>query len=176
MNNMRKRKLTLVIAGVIVALAAVVIFAYTRPSPNPVAARADPALMVANAVGMLMRSETHALTGEQIASILPLLRVLRDTDPNDAEVSLALAREINSLLTPEQRAEVERMRAEARQRREGQGGQEQRRGGPGFTSPGDGAQARAPGVGPRASGGTQPRGEMRQRLLSRLIERLENRH
>lgn len=154
----------LVIAGVILVLAAAGILAYSRPTPNPVAARADPAVMVANAVGVLMRSETHALTGEQIASILPLLRVLRDTDPNDMEVSRALAREISSMLTPEQRAEVERMREEARQRREAQGGQEQRRAGPRFNPPGDGGQA-----------GARSRGEIRQRLLSRLLERLEDR-
>lgn len=158
MNNTPKSRRALVIAGVIIALAVIVIVAYSRPRPNPVTARADPAVMVANAVGILMRSETHALTGEQIASILPLLRVLRDTDPNDAEVSRALAREINSILTPEQRAEVERMRDEARQRREAQGG-----------------QAGVPGGGSRAPGGARPRGEIRQRLLSRLIERLEDR-
>ncbi|MGH2399215.1 MAG: hypothetical protein ACRDF6_05165, partial [bacterium] len=112
-----------------------------------------------------------------IASILPLLRVLRDTDPNDAEVSRALAREITGLFTAEQRAEVERMRSEGRERREGQGGApgQQRRGGPGVASSDEGPQARAPGGGPRGPGGMRPRGEMRQRLLSRLIERLEDR-
>lgn len=175
MNSTPKSRRALTIAGVIVALAAVVIVAYSRPRPNPVTALADPAVMVANAVGILMRSDSHALTGEQIAAILPLLRVLRDTDPNDTEVSRALAREISSNLTPVQRAEVERMRGEARQRREAQGGQAQRRGGPGVDSPEGGGQAGAPGGTPRVPGGARARGEIRQRLLSRLIARLEDR-
>lgn len=170
-----KRKRVLIISAVTVALAAAVIVAYSRPRPNPVAARADPAVMVANAVGVLMRSDTHALTGEQIASILPLLRVLRDTDPNDAEVSRALAREINSILTPGQRAEVERMREEARQRREESGSRRQRRAGPGFDPPGDGGPGVQPGGAGRGAEGTRSRGEMRQRLIGRLIERLEDR-
>jgi hypothetical protein len=175
MNSIMKRKRVLIISAVTVALAAAAIFVYSRPRPNPVTARADPAVMVANAVGVLMRSETHALTGEQIASILPLLRVLRDTDPNDAEVSRALAREINSILTPEQRAEVERMREEARQRREESGSQRQRRAGPGFNPPGDGGSGVQPGGVGRGPGGARSRGEIRQRLIGRLIERLEDR-
>lgn len=159
----------------VVGVAAIAVFGATRLRPNPVTARADPAMMIANAIGILMRSEAHALTDDQVTRVLPLLRVLRDIDPNDADVSRALAREIQSQLTAEQRAEVERVREEARQRREAQGDGQGERRGSGFGPPGEGGRIAAPGAGQPRAGAAAGRVQLRQRLLSRLIERLENR-
>src|SRR3972149_5356280 len=108
----------LIVVGFILVFAAGGILAYARFRPRPAPARADPAIAAAGAVGALLRSEIHRLSGEQIAAVLPFLRVLRDTDPNDAEASRALAEEITRVFTSEQRAELARLREEARARRE----------------------------------------------------------
>ena len=148
-------KRVLIVAGLILVVAAgVLTYAQFRPRPAP--ARGDPAVAVAVAVGALLRSEAHRLSGEQVAAVLPLLRVLRDTDPNDLEASRALAEEITRTFTAEQRAELARLREEARARR----GERQARSG--FAPGGAGAP---PGVRSRA--------ELRRRLLDRLIRRLE---
>ena len=164
-------KRALIIAGLILVLAAGGVLAYTRFKSPPAPARGDPAIAVGVALGALLRSETHRLTGEQIAAVLPLLRVLRDTDPNDVEASRALAEEITRVFTSEQRAELARLREQARARRRerqaqgggpGAGG---RRSGPGFAPGGPG--------GPEAAPGVRSRAELRRRLLDRLIRRLE---
>jgi len=161
-------KRTLLVAGAAVVLVAGALVAYGRFKPSSVAARADPAVAVAVALGALERSEGHALSADQVSAILPLLRVLRDTDPNDAEPSRALARAIMNLLTPEQRAEIERLREEARRRQQERG-------------PGPAAPGGAPGAGPglfasqRTAVSSDRRAELRRRVLSRLITRLEQR-
>ena len=156
-------KRVLIVAGLILVFAAgVLTYAQFRPRPAP--ARGDPAVAVAVAVGALLRSEAHRLSGEQVAAVLPLLRVLRDTDPNDLEASRALAEEITRTFTAEQRAELARLREEARTRREERQGQGGRPAAPG------------PGVGPGGAGappGVRSRAELRRRLLDRLIRRLE---
>jgi len=167
---------TLLAAGLVALLAVGGVIASGRLRPRPVAARGDPAVLAAIALGALERSETHALTAEQVSAVLPLLRVLRDTDPNDAEPSRALAQEIMSLLTPDQRAEVERLREEARRRQQERGGS----GGPagrglGPPTGGSGAQGSAAGPGRRGVAGSRSRAEIRQRVLTRLITRLEQR-
>lgn len=146
----------LIVVGLILVLAAGGVLAYARLRPRPVPARADPASAAAGAVGALLRSDTHRLSGEQIAAVLPLLRVLRDTDPNDAEASSALAEEITRVFTSEQRAELARLRDEARPRREERAAQG---GGPG---------------GPGGTPGMRSRAELRRRLLDRLIRRMED--
>lgn len=177
---------TLVIAGIVLLVAASAVVAYTRLRPQPAAARADPALTVALAIGTLERGGTYRLSDEQVAAVLPLLRVLRDTDPNDLEASRVLAREIMAQLTAAQRAELDRVREQAQRRRQEQGGQRPRRpgrpgaggvgpGGPGTLGPGGpGALGPGPGGAPGQAGG-RSRAEIRQRLLGRLIEVLENR-
>ncbi len=175
-------KRPLLIAIIIVALIGGV-FAYARLRPRAsTAQRADPALAIAVAIGALERSDEFQLTAEQTKAILPLLRVLRDTDPNEVEVSRALAEAIREELTPDQLAELDRVRQEAASRRaQAQGGQGQRRrapgqfgsGGPGF---GPGGLGVAPGAGSARTGANAAaRAQIRQRLLSRLIERLEQR-
>lgn len=157
-----------IIAGIIVVLAATAVFAYARLRPQPAAAqRADPALAVAVAIGALERSDQYQLTAGQAKVILPLLRVLRDTDPNDVEVSRALAAAIRRALTPDQLAELDRLRREASTRRaQAQSGQGQRQRVPGAFGP----------SGPGGNGGSAAaRAQIRQRVLTRLIERLENR-
>ena len=171
-------KRVLIVVGLILVLAAGGILAYARFKSPPAPARGDPAIAAAVAVGALLRSETHRLTGEQIAAVLPLLRVLRDTDPNDAEASRALAEEITRVFTPEQRAELARLREEARARREeraaqgGAPGAARRRSGPGFVPGGPGVSG-GPGGTPEAAPGVRSRAELRRRLLDRLIQRLE---
>lgn len=174
---MKPLKRPLVIAGILLLLAAGGVVAYTRLRPQPATARGDPALTVALAINTLERSGTYRLTDEQVAAVLPLLRVLRDADPNDVEASRALAQEIMRQLTPEQRAGLERIRETARQRRQEQGGQGPRaRGGPGaggFRPGGPGGPGGVgPGGGPGPVGG-RSRAEIRRRVLGRLIEVLE---
>ncbi len=161
----------IVIAIVGVAVIAAGVFAYLRFRPSSSAqAQPDPALQIAVALSALERSD-QPLAVEQIKAVLPLLKVLRDTDPNDVEVSRALADSIRKILTPEQLAAIERMRQEAQARRQqgGQGTQGPRRGtggpgGPGFGPGPGGAQERA-----------AFRAQARQFILTRLIRRLENR-
>lgn len=175
-----KRSLIVVLIIVLLAGGA---FAYTRLRPRAsTAQRADPALAIAVAIGALERSDEFQLTAKQTKVILPLLRVLRDTDPNEVEVSRALAEAIRRELTPDQLTELNRMRQEAGARRaQARGGQGQRQRVPGQVGPG------GPGFGPGAAGvvpeagsartgaNAAARAQIRQRLLSRLIERLEQR-
>lgn len=125
-------------AAILIAIAGISI--YGRMTPAPVAARGDPAVLVATALAALERSD-DPLTDEQRDAVLPLLRVLRDVDPAEVEPSRALAQAIMDALSSDQRAEIERLREEARAR-------------------------------PGAPGG-QARAAVRQRLLGRLVERLE---
>jgi len=174
---MKRNTLILVVAVVVVAAG---VFAYLKFRPRATAqAQQDPALAIALALTALERSESHQLTDQQVRTILPLLRVLRDTDPNEIEVSRALAASIRQALSPEQLAAIEEMRRVAQARRDqggAQGSQGPRRGpgAPGFGPGGPGA----PGIGP---GGATPearaafRRQARQALLARLIRRLERR-
>ena len=190
-------KRPLIIAGLILVVAAGGVLAYAQFRPRRSGpARGDPAIAAAVAVGALLRNETHPLSSEQIAAVLPLLRVLRDTDPNDVEASRALGDEIMRIFTPEQRAELARLREQAQQRRAerraaggGPGGGQQRPGGgfgpsgPGSLSgPGGPGALGGPGFGPGGPGiqagpggnpGMRSRAELRRRLLDRLIRRLE---
>jgi hypothetical protein len=153
-------KRSLIVAGLVLLVAAGGVLAYAEFRPRPVQpARGDPAIAAAVSVGALLRSETHRLSAEQIAAVLPLLRVLRDTDPNDVEASRALADEIMRTFTTEQRAELTRLREEAQARRAER--QAQGSGGPGFQG-GQGGTA-----------GMRFGAEVRRRLLDRLIRRLE---
>ena len=160
-----------IIAIVVVAVSAGGLLAYRQFGPRPAQAqRADPGVAVATAIRILERSEQHRLTEEQIRTVLPLLRVLRDTDLNDVEPSRALADEIRSTFTPAQLDEVARVREEAQRRR-----QSAEAGRPGSDRPGGGQGFGAPGGGPTGAGRGFSRAEFRKQILSRLIERLESR-
>ena len=158
-------KRALIIAGVIIVLVGGGVWAYTRWRSRPAAQRGDPALATALAIRALEQGGDRRLSKDQIGQILPLLKVLRDTDPNDAEVSRALAGQVQGILTSEQRDALQRIREEARTRRQQSGQAVGPRRGPG---PGGG-----PGVGP--PGGPGSRAELRQRMLGRLIDYLEAR-
>ncbi len=129
--------------------------------------RGDPALRVALAVMALERSGEQPLSPDQARQVLPLLKVLRDTSPDDRQVSQAIADQILAILTPDQRAALERLREQAQERaqRRGQG----RPPGPGVGGPGPGG----PG-----SGGASPdparRAEVRRRAVDRAIRVLES--
>lgn len=180
-----------IMAGLILVVAAGGVLAYAEFRPRrSEPARGDPAIAAAVAVGALLRSENNHLSSAQVAAVLPLLRVLRDTDPNDVEASRALADEIMRIFTPEQRAELTRLREQALARRAerraagGSPGGGQRRpgrgggpGGPGSLS-GPGGPGFGPGRpgfqgGPGGSAGMRSLAELRRRLLDRLIRRLE---
>lgn len=166
MSSRRPVPRVLIAFGVILVGTAGILW-YVRMRPEPAAAaRMDPAVTVATALAALERSENHRLSERQLAQILPLLRVLRDLDPSEVEPGRALARAILDVLSSEQRAEIQRFRDEARSRREAGG-----------TPP---RAQRLGAAGPQAGGAAPPgavrvRGAARQRLLGRLIERLETR-
>jgi len=122
--------------------------------------RGDPALRVALAIVALERSQEHRLTREQAGKILPLLKVLRDTRAEDREVAEAIADQVQGVLTPEQRAALQKLREEARER-------VRRPGGPGPGPPGRGQDG--PGSDPAR------RAEFRQRALDRAIRIVEAR-
>jgi len=162
-------KRTAIIAIVVVTLAIGGVLAYRQFRGRPVQAqRGDPAVAAATAVRVLERSE-HPLTAEQVKTVLPMMRVLRDTDPNDVEASRALAEQIRVVFTPEQHAELAQAREEAFQRRQSREGRR----------PGADRRGGAPGFGPPGRGQGGPggfnRAEFRQRMLSRLIQQLESR-
>src|SRR3990170_3802569 len=119
----------------------------------------DPALRAA-----LAGSGDQQLTGDQTRQILPLLKVLRDSSPEDRQVTQAIADQIFAIFTPAQRAALDRLREQARDRL-------QRR------RPGAGPPA--PGVGGPGPGGLNPdparRAEVRRRTLERAIRVLESR-
>jgi hypothetical protein len=178
-------KRALIAVGIVLLVAAGGVLAYVQLRPRPAPARGDPAIAVAVGVGALMRGEAHRLTPEQVTAILPLLRVLRDTDPNDTAASRALAEEITRVFTPEQRAELARLREEAQARRSSrvQGGGPatgRRRLGPGGSGlpAGPGGPGLGPGMpGAQAGPGTasgRSRAALRRRLLERVIRQLED--
>ena len=146
------------VAIALLSLAACSRGATTQPQPG------DPALRAALAVMALERSGDQQLTGDQTRQILPLLKVLRDSSPEDRQVTQAIADQIFAIFTPAQRAALDRLREQARDRL-------QRR------RPGAGPPA--PGVGGPGPGGLNPdparRAEVRRRTLERAIRLLESR-
>src|SRR3989304_2755061 len=80
------------------------------------AERGDPAVGAALAVMALERSGDQQLTGDQARQILPLLKVLRDTSPQDRQVTQAIADQIFAIFTPAPRAALDRLREQARDR------------------------------------------------------------
>src|SRR3989304_7663523 len=72
--------------------------------------RGDPAVGAALAVIALERSVDQQLTGDQARQILSLLKGLRDTSPEDRQVTQAIADQIFVIFTPAQRAALDRLR------------------------------------------------------------------
>lgn len=148
--------------AVLVLLAIVSLAACSGGAAQTPSDRGDPALRVAVAVLALQRSGDQELTADQIKQILPLLKVLRDTSPDDHPAVQAIADQIVTLFTPAQRAALDRLRAQGPP-------QVQQR------SPGNPAGPR-PGVGGAGSGSTPDptrRAEFRRRALDRAIRLLE---
>jgi len=168
---MRRR---LVVSGAVLAVLAVVLIGYLRIRPAPAGQQPDVAVSLAFSLRVLLTDDPNvALTNEQVKAILPLLRVLRDTDPADEAASRALAEEIRNRLTPEQRAAIARMREDAQaQRPLGQAPQF----GPGGPSgPGGPGVLGRPGAIAGAGGPGSTRADLRRQILTRLIERLQSR-
>lgn len=152
----------------LVLLALLVLAGCSRGGAAPTQTqRGDQAVRVALVVMALERSGEQPLTPDQARQILPLLKVLRDTSPDDRQVSQAIADQIFAILTPDQRAALERLREQAQERirQRGQGGPP----GPGVGGPGPG------GPGP---GGASPdparRAEFRRRTIDRALRVLES--
>ncbi|MDQ7842618.1 MAG: hypothetical protein QN141_00815 [Armatimonadota bacterium] len=166
---MRRRTLQVLLAGAVVAVLVVGGVVYGRLRSRPAAARGDPAVLAALAIMALERSGDRALSSAQVAVVLPLLRVLRDTDPEDVEASRALVRQILDALTPEQRREIRRLQQQRRRRQEGGAGQD-----PGVLR---GRRESGPvgSVAPGGPAGGLSRAEIRRRVLDRVIARLEQR-
>src|SRR3989304_713365 len=126
--------------------------------------RGDPAVGAALAGLALEGGGGEGFSADQARQILPLLKVLRDTSPEDRQITQAIADQIFAILTPAQRAALDRLREQARDRL-------QRR------RPGAGPPA--PGVGGPGPGGLNPdparRAEGRRRTLERAIRLLESR-
>ncbi len=124
--------------------------------------RGDPALRVAIAVLALQRSGDQQLTADQIKQILPFLKVLRDTSPDDRPAVQAIADQIVTLFTPVQRAALDRLRAQ---------------GPPQFQQRNPAGSVR-PGVGRAGPSGSTPdparRAEFRRRAIERAIRVLES--
>lgn len=152
-------KRAVIVAAIIVVLGAGGMLAYRQVKGRTVQAqRGDPAIAAATAIRVLERSD-HPLTIEQVKTVLPMMKVLRDTDPTDVEVSRALAEQVRVVLTPEQQAELEQAREEGFRRRESREGRR----------PGTDRQGGTRGFGPSRGQGA------RHRILSRLIQQLESR-
>ncbi len=156
------------IPGVILVVIVLGLAVYLRLRPAPAAQQGDPAIALAGALVALGRDPEVALTPDQVKTMLPFLRVLRDTDPNDAEVSKALAEQIRNLLTPQQQAAIARMREEVQA---GRAPGQFPRSGSGPRGPGG---LGAPGSSFGAGGPQGGRAEFRRQVLTRLIERLQS--
>ena len=160
-------KRPVIVVAIILVLAVGGVLAYRQFRGRPVQGqRGDPAIAAVSAIRVLERSE-HPLTSEQVKTVLPMMKVLRDTDPNDVEASRALAEQIRVVFTREQHAELEQAREEAFQRRQSREGR------------GQGTDRGPRGFGPPSRGQGGPggfnRAEFRERILSRLIQQLESR-
>ncbi|MBI3975158.1 MAG: hypothetical protein HY334_02095 [Armatimonadetes bacterium] len=123
---------------------------------------ADPGIRAALAVVALERDPDHAVTPEQAAKILPWLGVLRDMRPEDTEAGQAIADEILAVLTAEQRAALQRVREQARERVGPPGGE------------GAGPPRAGPGPGPGGNPSDPARrAQFRRRIFDRAIDLLE---
>jgi len=149
------------ILGVIFVVLAVGLATYWRLRPSPPPLQGDPALALAVALVGLDRTPEGGLSPDQVKHMLPLLRVLRDIDPNDVAASRAMTEEIRNLLTPEQRAAIARRREEVQAQRQ-----------PGQAPRGAAGGSRGP-LGPGVSGGD--RAALRRQIFTLLIERLQSR-
>jgi hypothetical protein len=120
-------------------------------APRP--AVRDPALALVLALGVLERDPRTQLSREQVATVLPLLKALKDIPPSDAAAVDAIVRTVSETLTPDQRAAIAaaRRRLEERQSR-------------GEAAAGGGRGAAAP---------TGPRQSLRAQAFERVIRVLE---
>ncbi len=147
-------KRTWVVPGIIVVALALAGAVYFWFLPTLAPQQSDLAIALAASLRALDRHPEFALTPEQVKRIVPLLQVLRDTDPGDVGVTRSLVEEIRNLLTPEQRAESARIQEEVlRLRRSARGRVGKLRG---SLRQGD-------------------RHELRQKVLTRLIQQLQTR-
>jgi hypothetical protein len=157
----------LVPAGVAaVAILAGAAWYYTQQRPQETAGRRDPAMATLVALRVLESSPQTRLTREQIATILPLLRALRDVPPDDVRAAASLARSIRAALTPEQ---VEALRAARRRFRE-------RADAPNAPRPPGRAPFGFPPGGPGPAGASEERrAQFRARAFDSMIRSLEQR-
>lgn len=116
---MSRRTVWIVVAVVGVAVVAGAGYWWTQRQAQAKRPRGDPAVATAQALVALQRApglDAVRLTTQQIDTIIPLLRVLRDSDPNDREAVAAVVRDIRAVLTAEQIRALEGLRDRALQR------------------------------------------------------------
>ncbi|MDQ7857662.1 MAG: hypothetical protein QN174_02000 [Armatimonadota bacterium] len=153
-------------AAVVVAAGAAWYYTQQRP-PAEAGGRRDPAMATLVALRVLESRPQTRLTREQIATILPLLRALRDVPAGDVRAAASLARSIRAALTPEQVEALREARRRFRERAEATDGV--RPPGPrpfGFSPLGPGGQAAA---------SEERRAQLRARLFDGMIRSLEQR-
>jgi hypothetical protein len=170
-------------AVAIAALAGAGYYAYTTYAGRPGAAQQaqrqrDAGLGVLLAIRTLERDSDTRLSREQIGRVLPFVKALKDVPTSDIEASLAIARAVRDIFTPQQQAALDAARREF-----------QRRGATGTLDAGpgdaagegagsrDGAGARGAGRAPGGAGGIteEQRAEFRTRTFERMIRYLERR-
>jgi hypothetical protein len=162
---MRKALVVAGAAAVIVAAGAAWYYAQQRPQAE-VGGRRDPAMATLVALRVLESNPQTRLTKEQAATILPLLRALRDVPPDDVRAAAALARSIRAALTPEQVEALRAARARFRARVDAPDG---------VRPPGPRPFGLPPG-GPGPAGASEDRrAQLRARLVDSMIRSLEQR-
>lgn len=140
----------------------------------------DPGFAVILAIRVLERSPETRLSREQIVTILPFVKALKDVPTTDAEAAAVIARAVRDTFTPEQKAALDEARRQFLERRRSQGAAV---GGPPGGVPGAdaaGGEGAGPPRGVGAFGGQsaisdEQRALLRARAFERMIRYLERR-
>jgi hypothetical protein len=170
-------------AVAIAALAGAGYYAYTTYAGRPGAAvqaqrQRDAGMGVLLAIRTLERDSNTRLSREQIGRVLPFVKALKDVPTSDVEASLAIARAVRDIFTPQQQAALDAARRQF-QRRSATGTPDA---GPADAAgegaePGGGARTSGAGRAPGGAGGIseEQRAELRTRMFERMIRYLERR-
>lgn len=158
---MKTRWAWIAVAAVIVLVGGGLYYARTRAQAPPQGL--DPALELVIGIRMLERDPVARLTDEQVTTILPFLKALKDIPVSNVEQVRAMVRTISDTLTPSQRGAIEEMRRRIQAGR--------RPGGPGA---GDRGAGPGGGFGGAQNPGFDPQ-QARARAFEATIRMLEQR-
>lgn len=160
--------------GLIAVLAAGGIY-YTRSragAPTQSRGAQDPALVLLFALRILDRQPETQLTKEQIATILPFIKALKDIPASDAQAIQAIVETVRNTFTPQQKVALEEARRLPQERRSGGVQVGSRGSGQGFGG-GGGAPGGPPAGGHGGVGGGQGlTDEQRQQFRARAFDRM----